>query len=152
MSHVTAVKLRVENLDALEEAAAKLGLVLKRGQNHYAWYGRDMRDSNLAGNHDRAKFGKCEHALRRLDHQQGDYEIGIVKATDGSEAYEMLFDEWGPGQKLVAAVEKNANALKREYAAEVATRKANEKLGRHGFKVVREDLPNRAIRLKVKKR
>ena len=45
MSHVTDLKLRIHDLDALEEAAEKCGLQLMRGQKTYAWFGEFMNDS-----------------------------------------------------------------------------------------------------------
>lgn len=151
MSHVTDVKLKVTDLDALERAAERLGFEFRRDQKTYAWYGRFMNDSNAYGKHDPKNFGKSEHALRLKNHQPGDYEVGVVKSLDG-DGYEILFDEWGPGQKLKAVVGPQANALRREYAAEVAEQKAMQKLSRHGWRVQREDLPGNRIRLRLKKR
>lgn len=152
MSHVTDVKLKIHDIDALEEAVDKLGMILQRGQKTYQWYGRFMNDSSAYGGYDPKDFGKCEHAIRRKDHQAGDYEIGVVNARDGN-GYELLVDTWGPGGKLVAAGGgRSLDGIRREYAASVATRKAVDKLSRHGWRVVREELPGNNIRLKLRKR
>lgn len=151
MSHVTDVKLKIRDLDALEEAAALCGLVLSRDQKTYAWYGRFVGDSNDFGSFDPKTFGRSEHALRRADHKPGDYEIGVVKAKDG-EGFEILYDKWGPGARLTALVEENANKLRREYAAAVALRNARKTVGRKGFVATREDLAGGRIRVVLRKR
>lgn len=146
------MKLKVKDLDALEESADALGGELRRGQKTHAWYGRFMNDSRSYGEHDPKDFGKCEHAIRLKNHQAGDYEIGVVKAKDG-EGFELLVDTWGPGQKLVTAFGgPQLHGLRREYAASVATKRANATLARKGYRVQREDLPGNRIKLKVRKR
>jgi len=151
LSHVTDVKLRITNLDALAEAADKCGLVLMRDQKTYTWYGHFVGDSASYGNIPIEDFGKSAHALRLKDHKRGDYEIGLHTAKDG-EGFQVVFDSWGPGQKLAAAVGLKANTLRREYAAAVASRKATETLARKGWRVVREDLPGNQIRLRLRHR
>ena len=122
-----------------------------RDQKTYAFYGRFLNDSHDYGNHDPATFGKGEHALRAKDYKPGDYEIGVVKALDGN-GFELLVDTWGPGRKLIAKAGQNLDGLRREYAASVATRKAQATLGRKGFTLSREDLPGNRIRLRLRRR
>ncbi len=155
MSHVTDVKLKIKDLEALEEAAAACGLDLRLGQTTHAWYGKFMNDSEegrrVVKERGQQALGKCEHALRLKNHQQGDYEIGVVKSLDG-DGYDLLLDEWGPGRKLVNAVGPSANKLRQEYAVAQATRKAKATLGKKGFTVAREDLLNGSVRLKLRRR
>jgi hypothetical protein len=151
MSHMTEVKLRVVDLDALAEAAEKVGLELRRGQTTHAWYGRFVGDSRPPAGRDPKDYGKCAHALRLKDHKPGDYEVGLVPALDGK-GYDLMLDEWGPGAKLSRAAGQGLGRLKQEYAAAVATKKARATLGRHGFGVTREDLPSGRIRLRLRRR
>lgn len=155
MSHITDVKLKVKDLDGLAEAAGALGLELVRGQKTHAWFGRFMSDSaegrRVAQERGAHTFGKCEHAIRRKDHQQGDYEIGVVAEKDGS--YSLLYDTWGHGgSRIEQKAGPQLTALRREYSAAVAGRKARATLGRQGWTTVRQDLPGNRIRLKVVKR
>ena len=157
MSHVTDVKLKVHDLDALDEACQTLGLELRRGQKSYAWWGTYVGDSHAYGGHDPKLFGRCEHAIgipgqTPRNGSNGPWEIGVVKAVDGY-GYDLLYDTYGgAGQALTQRVGPQSNALRREYAASVATRKAVDKLSRHGWRVVREELPGNNIRLKLRKR
>jgi len=155
MSHITEIKLKVKDLDALETAADSLGFELRRGQKTHAWYGRFMNDSaegrQFARERSVEEMGKCEHALRMKNHQSGDYEIGVVKSQDG-DGYTLSFDSWGPGKKLEALAGPGLKTLRREYACEVATRTAQKSLGRQGFRVERSDIGGGRIRLRLRKR
>lgn len=154
MSHITDVKLKIKDLDALAEAAEALGLELVRGQKTHAWYGRFMNDSEegrrVVAERGLRNLGKCDHALRLKARYSGDYEIGVVAEADGG--YSLLYDSWGPGQRLERAAGPQLTALRREYAASVATAKAKATLGRQGWTVRRENLSGNRIRLKVVKR
>ena len=149
MSHVTDLKLRIHDLDALEEAAEKCGLQLMRGQKTYAWFGEFMNDSRDYGDIAVKDFGKGAHALRLKTHQPGDYEIGLHADKDGG--FKLAFDSWGPGRRLSEAVGQQANRLRVEYAAAVATRKAAV-LKRKGFTLVREEMQGGGVRLKLRRR
>ncbi len=155
MSHITEIKLQVKDLDALKAAAENLGFDFMEGQKTHEWYGQFMDDSREGKEFARTRgigaMGKCEHALRAKDHKHGDYEIGVVKSLDG-EGYELSYDSWGSGRKLEAKAGPKLNTLRREYAVEVATKAANKKLRREGFRVQREDLPGGRVRLRLKKR
>ena len=154
MSHITDVKLKIHDLEALREAADACGFDFREGQKTHAWYGRFMRDSaegmEVARTRGEQNMGKCDHALRSKDHQAGDYEVGVVREDDGS--YLLSFDSWGPGRKLEAAAGAGLSKLKREYAAATAMKKARTTLGRHGFTVSRENLPGNRIRVRARKR
>ena len=133
ISHVAAVDCLVTNLDDLDVAADRLGFVLLRGQRTHAWYGRFMNDWSVAQaaatqGFDPKLFGTCLHALRRKDHQAGDYEIGLVARRDGKPGWELVYDLYGPGHKLELAAGKALGTLKDEYAA-AGTIKALTKAG-----------------------
>ena len=147
MSHVSEIKLELKDLDAVEEAAKACGLELVRGQQTFKWYGTFVGDTTPPAGRDPKDYGKCEHALRQTD-MAGGYEVGLVPSLNG-EGYDALYDSWSTyGGQLPGKLK----ALKREYAATVATNKANTALARKGFRVTREDLPGNRIRLKLRRR
>lgn len=157
MSHVTDVKLKVHDLDALSEACDQLGLELMQGQKTYAWWGSFQNDSNAYGEHRPAEMGKCEHAIRIKGDKPkngsgGPWEIAVVAAKDGS-GFGLYYDTFGhAGARLSERVGQNANKLRQEYSVAVATRKAKATLARKGWRVMREELPGQRVRLKLRKR
>lgn len=128
MSHVASVQCYVQDLDALEAVAARLGLELVRGATSYAWFGTwvgDFRGDRAAvsNGHDPKTFGTSVHKLRRQDHRQGDYEIGLVPRLDGQPGFELLFDNWGHGgRRIQEKAGKDLLTLKNELAAETTQR------------------------------
>ncbi len=147
MSHVTEVKLKLKDLDAVEEAAKLCGLELVRDKKTFKWYGTFVGDTTPPVGRDPKDYGKCEHALKQTD-MKGGYEIGLVKALDG-DGYDALFDSWSSeGGRLPFKAAK----LKQEYAVAVTTRKAKDVLARKGFGVTREDLAGGRVRLRLRKR
>jgi hypothetical protein len=144
------IKHRVADLDAAEVAGARLGLVLRRGQTRHHWYGRFMNDWNDAERAaalqgiDPATFGQCDHALVLADAKEGDYEIGLRKAPDGN-GYLLLYDAWGPGQRLEAAAGKGLARFVQENTAETAQRY----YARRGLRLEREQVGGK-LRLKVR--
>ena len=157
MSHVTEIRLRLRDLDALEEAAEKCGLELVRGEKTFAWWGTFAGDSRPPAGRDPKDYGTCEHALRvkgetPRNGSRGPWSIGVAKAVDG-DGYDVLFDAYGSaGQRLLDRIEPDGSKLRREYACAVAERNARKTLAKKGFRVEREDLPGNRIRLKLRKR
>lgn len=157
MSHITDVQLRIDDLDALEEACQQLGLELQRNKTNYAWWGAFQDDSNAYGEHRPSEMGTCDHAIKiqgdaPRNGSSGPWEVGVVRAKDG-DGYKLFFDTYGSaGRRLTEKVGHQANALRREYAAAKATKEAKAKLARHGWTVRREDLPNHGIKLKLRRR
>lgn len=152
MSHITKVNLKIRELDDLEVAAEACGLDLRRNQKTHIWYGRFLNDSAegraFEKERGRAAMGKCEHALRLKDHRDGDYEIGVIKASDG-DGYELSVDTFAQHGRLLKAVGgASFNKLRQEYAAAVATRKAKQQLSHKGFTLSREQVGNR-VRLRL---
>mgnify|MGYP006919661921 CR=1 FL=1 len=151
MSHITDVKLRVKDTEALAEAAALCGLELKLGQQSFKWFGRFVGDSAVPEGRSAADYGKCEHALALTNAQSGDYEIGVVKALDG-DGFDLLVDTWGQ-TRLLAAVGGNAmNKLRQEYAAAVALKAAKKSLSAKGFTATRKQLDGGRILIQMVKR
>lgn len=157
MSHVTDIKLRIHSLDALDEACQALGLELHREQKTFTWWGRFAGDSTPPPGRDPKDYGTCEHAIRIAGDQPqngsgGPWEIGVVEALDGN-GFDLLYDQYGSaGRRLTEQVGVQANRLRQEYAAAVAIRKAQQKLGPNGFVVSRERLASGRIRLRAVKR
>ncbi len=157
MSHVTDVKLKIRDLEALKDAAKECGLEFRENQLTYAWWGTFVGDSRAYGQHDPKQFGKCEHALRipgdkPVNGHSGPWEIGVVKARDG-DGFDLLYDTYGgAGSRLTARVGTGASTLRREYAVATATRKAQATLARRGFQTVRENLPGNRVKIKLRKR
>lgn len=155
MSHITDVKLRVRDLDALESCLPSRGLELVRGKKNFKWFGKFVGDTNpnLTAAQ-RAAFGQCEHAIRLKDAQAGDYEIGVVKALDGSDGFDLLLDTWAQNRKgglLDCAGGPGLDGIRREYAAATTERQALLELAHQGFTVEREDLPGNRIRMRLVK-
>lgn len=142
MSHITDVKLRVRDLDALEQAAVACGLELHRGQRTHKWYGEFVGDSEPPPGRSPKDYGKCDHALSLKNARPGDYEIGVVAALDG-DGYDLLVDTWGQARLLQAVDGPAMNKLRREYSAALTIKRAKQKLGLKGFTVQRKDVGNR---------
>src|SRR6202022_5202066 len=98
MSHVAQCSLQIKDLDALKQACKHFGLEFRTGQKTYAWFGDFMNDWNdpraaAMQGRDPKTFGKCEHALRPTNWRNGDYEIGVVRNSDGT--YYLIYDSFG---------------------------------------------------------
>ena len=126
MSHVAEIPLEIRDLDALEIAARKLGLEVKRGQKTYKSY-----QGRLA----------CEHALVQPDNPNG-WEIGVVKRQDGK-GYALMWDSYAQGHGLVQKVGHDAGKVQPRYSPEVGAKKARFQ----GFRVT-EKFENGKIRLR----
>ena len=155
MSHVTDLKLKVRDLDALEETLAERfpHLELRKNQKTHAWWGTFVGDSVPPPGRDPKKFGTCAHAIGRRGFAPkngpgGEWEIGLVPALDG-DGFDLLADSYGGAGRTIT---QDIPALKREYACTVATTRAKAKLTRKGWRVERQDLPGNKIRLKLRKR
>jgi hypothetical protein len=126
MSHVTKIAFEVTDLDCLDEACEELGLELVRGQTKFKWWGTHVGDYPLPAGYKQNDMGKCTHAIR-VKNNSNAYEVGVVERKDGS-GYDMLWDFYGGGLGLEAAVGQGAHKLKQEYSAAVSI-KALKKQG-----------------------
>ncbi len=115
MSHVSTIKLKVMNLNALHLAATKLGLE-RRDQQTYRWFGRYMQDYPLPEGFTKEQLGKCEFAYG-IPGSNKAYEIGIVQKPDKS--FAILWDFWGGGYGLQEKIGENGCKLISEYEAQV---------------------------------
>lgn len=139
MSHVATIDLEVKDLDALEQAAKRLGMVFHRGKPDYRWWGRHEGDFPLPAGFSEDDLGKCEHVLA---HPNAEYEIGIVRRRDGRPGFTLLWDFID--HNLVKVVGHEARHLKREYATVVATRQAMVS----GFRVQELKQPDGSVQLR----
>lgn len=150
MSHITKISLRVLDEAALETAAKACGLE-RRNQTTHKWYGRFMGDTTPPAGMAVKDYGKCLYAYGLAGDRES-YEVGVVKALDGGEGFDLVFDSWGQARLMAAVGGHDWQKLRREYAAEVATRKANAELAREGFAIYRENMPDGRIRLEARRR
>jgi hypothetical protein len=141
MSHVATVELEVKDLDALERACKRLGLVLRLGQQTYKWWGTHVGDYPLPEGFTEEDLGKCEHAIADPNNRHA-YEIGLVKRRDGKPGYTLLWDFFGGGQGLQEKVGENCKALRQAYAIEVARKSMQAK----GYQL-REVVQDKRIKL-----
>lgn len=111
MSHITTIKTKITDLDALKEACKSLGLVFKENQKNYKWYGRSVGDYPLPLGFKESDLGKCDHAIS-LKNNKDAYEIGLVKRGD---EYVMVWDFWNGGYGLEKVVGKDCENLTDSY-------------------------------------
>lgn len=138
MSHVATIELEVKDLEALAEAARRLGLELIRGQQTYRWFGHSVGDYPypLPQGFTEQDLGHCEHAIRipkndQIPEHKQPYEVGVVRRRDGRPGYTLIWDFFAGGYGLQKLIGNGAANLKREYAAVVARKQAQ----RSGFAV-----------------
>jgi hypothetical protein len=122
MSHVTTMKFKVDNLLALKMAAEAIGLEFRENQHHYKWWGRHVGDYALPEGFKAANLGKCEHAIGIPNNNKA-YEVGVCKDPSGN-GYVLLWDFYGGGLGLEAAVGKDGYRLTQEYSVQVAIMQA----------------------------
>lgn len=147
------MKLRVDDLDALEDAAAVLGLELRRNQKTYKWYGQWMNDFHgsraaVSNGYDPKAFGQCAHAIGIAGDRQS-YEIGLVPTQDG-QGFDLLYDSWDG--KIEPSAGKGLSRLRQEYAAAKALKQAKKDLVKKGFTAKRELLEGGRILLRLRRR
>lgn len=144
MSHVVSISIQIHDLDALEAAVKELNATLIRNQKTYAWYGRHVGDFPLPNGFTKDMLGKCEHAIRLNGHKSNDYEIGVAKNPTG-QGYTLLYDFWGPGQKLKTALGDGLGKLVQLYGVHTAEKHARLK----GISTTRHKMPNGNIQVKL---
>jgi len=137
MSHVAEVGLTITDLDALEAAASRIGLELRRGQRTHAWWGsflNDWSDNTRAAalkGRDPKTFGHCDHAIgvagaTPRNGSGGNWEIGLVARKDG-QGFDAIYDSYGNAGGLTAKAGADLRTLKEEYGIEVAMRRLKHK-------------------------
>lgn len=131
MSHLVKMKHRVRDLEALREASKQLGLELVE-KNTYNWYGTSVGDFPLPVGFTKEDLGKCDYAIRIPDNPRA-YEIGVVKAKEGTGGYELLWDFWNGGYGLQDKIGKDGGLLQQAYVTEVEIKEAY----RNGYDVTR---------------
>lgn len=119
--HVVQVDIEIKSLEALDEACHRLGLIFKRGQTTYKWFGQYLGDSPLPQGLTPEDLGKCDHAIS-LPNNDRAYEVGVRRNAEGT--YSLLWDFWAGGYGLQEVVGHNCHRLQQAYAAAVARMEA----------------------------
>ena len=133
MSHVTTLKVQIMDLEVLEAACQKIGLVFKRNQKHYKWYGRFVGDYREAGT-DPKDMGKCDHAIGIPGNNQA-YEIGVSQKDDH---YVLRWDFWQGGYGLAAVAGEGCSRLTEAYTQGVAMKEATKFAEAEGYTLTSE--------------
>ena len=125
MSHVVKCNFAVTDIDTLARAVETLGCELVKGQTSYKWFGRSVGDYPLPKGFTAEDLGKCDHAIRIPGHPEA-YEIGVVRAKDGSNSFTLLWDFWQGGFGMEEKVGQDATLLHQAYTAQTAMDYYNE--------------------------
>lgn len=128
MSHLVDAELMIapESLDAVGRAVERHGCELVKGQTTFEWFRTWVGDYNdparaaAARGFDTAKFGQCEHVIRRKDAPDGHYEIGLVARRDGQPGWEVLYDNYASGRWFSQTFGVDLSKLKDAIGVEVA--------------------------------
>ncbi len=131
MSHVATVDLEIRDLDALGEAAKRIGMRLVLGQATYQWWGHSVGDYAMPEGFAEEDLGKCDHALVVEGAHASTYEVGVVKRRDGRDGFLLQWDFYAGGCGLEAVVGTDCGKLKQAYATVVAAKQ----LRRQGYSV-----------------
>jgi hypothetical protein len=121
MSHITEIETVVNDLDALAEAAKRLGGELVRDQKSYRWFGRWVGDTPAPPDLKVEDMGKCHHAIRI---KGCNYEVGVTRKADGS--FRLQFDYYDGALNRAIGGPK-APKLMQAYAVEKAKAEARRK-------------------------
>ena len=132
MSHITTIKTKFANLEAVELAARECGVELRRNQKTFLAFAGEKHPCDAA---------VCvpEAIAKTLDRPP--YELGLVKQADGS--YEARIDNWQGGYGLNARIGNDACKLQQLYGIHAATLAAR----RQGMNVTRQNQQDGSIRL-----
>lgn len=131
MSCVQDVRLRLQDLDAVEAACKELGVTFHREAATYvAHEGRQP----------------CVAAIEVAGSR---YTVGVVAQADG--AYGVEYDTWGTeGRAITAKLGANLDKLRQEYAVQVALKKA-QAMARRGWSARRETLASGTVRVALRR-
>jgi hypothetical protein len=158
MSHVVDLKIEIDDLDALQLAAARVGLELRRDQKTYGWWGTSVGDYPLPEGMTAEELGKCAHAIgipgmagangaSLLPSQC--WEVGVVESKEKPGTYRLIYDFFGNnGKRLEKLAGARCAELRKFYNVEKAKRVAT----RHGYRVVERRVDGGAIQLVAKGR
>jgi hypothetical protein len=111
MSHVSAVKLIIKDLEALKQACNNLGFDFIENQKTYKWFGSWVGDYPMPEGFEEKDLGKCDHAIRVPGCS---YEVGVVKRGDH---YVLAYDFWRGGG-LEKAIGVDGGPIRQAYAVE----------------------------------
>ena len=109
MSHISTVEIRVDDLEALADAAEHLSLELRLEQRTFVTY---------AGNRT-----PCEAAITNPANVNS-YEVGVVKEGTG---YRLAYDDWAGGKGMIAKTGAKCEKILVEYGVAKPRRLAKKK-------------------------
>jgi len=146
MSHLASIDIRIDSLPALKNACAELGLTFVENQRTHEWFGQFMddyhgTDAAYRNGIDPKTYGTCLHAIRVPGCK---YEIGVVNHPSG-QGLTLVYDFWGPGQRIVEAVGKGCEKLKQFYGLHRGILEAKAK----GWITQRKTCANGSIKLQI---
>lgn len=145
MSHVVEIKVQIDDLDALQAAAERLGLELVRGQDTFRWYGRHVGDYPLPAGFTVEDMGHCQHAIRVPGDDRA-YEVGVVRSRTGS-GWTLLYDHWSGGKGMSEHVGSRCEKLVQAYSVERV-----RKVARRSHRVTEQQQEDGSIRLLLSRR
>lgn len=144
ISHVTQIKYRILDLDALEAACNRPGSTLefRRDKKNYNWWGSSVGDYNDGTIRSKDLNGKCSHAIAVkgspwLDtaDRSKPYEVGVCQEEDGS--FSLRMDFYAGGHGLVKAVGGNkCEGLIHGYLIEVQKKTLEQTLEGQGWSII----------------
>jgi hypothetical protein len=109
MSHITSIKVVINDLNALATAAEECGCELVVDQTTFRWYGSGV-DYRIKAE-DRAN---CLHAIRVKNNSTA-YEIGVMKNPNG-QGFTLAYDSFCGGYGLEEIVGNDAVKIKQLYS------------------------------------
>jgi len=147
VSHVTVIEIEIRDLECLRQAAEDLGLEFRQGQQTFKWWGHSVGDFPLPEGFTEADMGKCSHALA-VKGKPGAYEVGVVARRDGKAGYILMWDFYGGGKGLQAAVGDKCSKLCQKYSEKVVLKHAKP-LQAQGWNLQRSAGANGAVVIKL---
>lgn len=127
MSHTSIIKLKVMNLQSLNNAGLLRGM--------------ELREQDTYRHYQLSRKGECQYVLAIQDNPEA-YEIGLLPQADGS--FQMIWDPWD--RSIERAAGKDALGLICEYEAQEYAR-AHEMNG--VSEMYREMQPDGTIRMRA---
>jgi len=152
VSHVTEMTIpdgdysRVDDLEAIQQAALLMGGEFVEGAKSYNWYGRFMNDSKPPEWLKPEMMGKCDHKIRFPGIH---YEVGVMRIGD---EWKFVYDYYSHDLKTklggsgAPKLAEAYGAAKKQIDAVRAVMKTASSLGKKVKKVV---MPGNVIKLEV---
>lgn len=122
MSHIVDCGIVFDDLQSLKASVNHMKAEFHEGVTTYKWFGISVGDYALPEGITKDMLGKCKHVIRLPGCE---YEIGVVRKKDGT--LTLLYDFWGPGEKLHTHFGVGLAKLTGEYSAQRIIKAAKAK-------------------------